>query len=495
VAKAIMIQGTMSSAGKSFIAAALCRAFTQDGYKVTPFKSQNMALNSFITKDGYEIGRAQAMQAEACKIDPTAYINPILLKPTTDVGSQVIVNGKSIGNMKAKDYFEFKKELIPDVKKAYDYLDKNYDIIVVEGAGSPAEINLKDNDIVNMGLAKMFDIPVLIAGDIDRGGVFAQLYGTVMLLEDDEKRLVKGLIINKFRGDKSILESGFKMIEDLCGVPVVGALPMTDADIDDEDSLSERLNLTENIGIVDIAVIKLPKVSNFTDLNSLSRMDGISVRYVSKRSELRNPDLIVIPGSKSTIKDLSWLRESGLEAEIKKLSSKGTMIIGICGGYQMLGKEIKDPLNTETGGEIEGMGLLDTVTVFEKEKYQQQTNGKISGVNGEYGFLDNCIVDGYEIHMGRTHTNKESNTKEIFIGNNPIGAYKNNVLGTYIHGFFDSDDICNKFCEFLYSLKGVTKEKSTLTYAEYKDKQYDKIADELRKNIDMEYIYKVMGLK
>ena len=315
-AKALMIQGTMSNSGKSFITAGLCRIFKQDGYKVAPFKSQNMALNSYITKDRLEIGRAQAMQAEAAGIEPTVDMNPILLKPTSHTGSQVIVNGEVWADMKAMDYYKNKKALIPEVMKAYNKLASEYDIIVIEGAGSPAEINLKDNDIVNMGMAKMAKAPVLLAADIDRGGVFASIYGTIKLLDADEQQMIKGTIINKFRGDVKILEPGLRQIETLTDIPVVGVIPMAHVDIDDEDSLSERLNMTAASGGVDIAVIRLPHISNFTDFSAFERMPNVSLRYVQKKEQLGMPDMIILPGTKNTMDDLTWLRESGLEGMI-----------------------------------------------------------------------------------------------------------------------------------------------------------------------------------
>ena len=338
MAKAIMVQGTMSNSGKSFLTAGLCRVFKQDGYKVAPFKSQNMALNSYITKEGLEIGRAQAMQAEACGIDPTADMNPILLKPTSNVGSQVIVNGEVRGNMKAMDYYKNKKQLIPDVLTAYERLSNEYDIIVIEGAGSPAEINLHENDIVNMGMAKMAKAPVLLVGDIDRGGVFAALYGTVKLLPEDEQAMIKGLVVNKFRGDVKILEPGLRMIEEKTDIPVVGVVPMERLDIDDEDSLSDRLEQTHKGAGLDVAVIRLPHISNFTDFSVFERMDGVSLRYVSQPGMLEDPDLILLPGTKNTMDDMQWLRESGMEALILRQAEKKTPIIGICGGFQLLGK-------------------------------------------------------------------------------------------------------------------------------------------------------------
>ncbi len=341
MSKVIMIQGTMSNAGKSLIAAGLCRIFKQDGYRVAPFKSQNMALNSYITKEGLEMGRAQVMQAEAAGIEASVHMNPILLKPTNDVGSQVIVNGEVLGNMSARDYFAYKKKLFPDICKAFQELEKQADIIVIEGAGSPAEINLKKDDIVNMGMAKLVDAPVLLVGDIDRGGVFAQLLGTLMLLEEEEKERVKGLIINKFRGDKTILDPGIEMLEERGNVKVTGVVPYMQLSIEDEDSLSAQLENKET-GLIDLAVIRLPRISNFTDFNVFEQLPDVSVRYVTSVKELGNPDMILIPGSKNTIGDLQWMRQNGLEAKIKKLSGQ-IPIWGICGGYQMLGMSIEDP--------------------------------------------------------------------------------------------------------------------------------------------------------
>ena len=317
MAKNIMIQGTMSNAGKSLLCAGLCRVFRQDGYRVAPFKSQNMALNSFITADGGEMGRAQVVQAEAAGIAPDVRMNPILLKPTTDVGSQVIVNGKVLGNMRAMEYYRRKRELVPEVMRAYESLASEYDIIVIEGAGSPAEINLKQEDIVNMGLAKMVDAPVLLVGDIDRGGVFAQLYGTVALLEPEERSRIKGTVVNKFRGDRAILEPGLKTLEQLCRVPVAGVIPYVHVDIDDEDSLSQRFCRDTQRKLVDIAVIRLPRISNFTDFSPFEGYGNVSVRYVESVEDLHNPDMILLPGTKSTISDLQWLRQCGLETAFR----------------------------------------------------------------------------------------------------------------------------------------------------------------------------------
>ena len=309
-AKSIMIQGTMSNAGKSLLAAGLCRIFRQDGYSVAPFKSQNMALNSYITRDGLEMGRAQVVQAEAAGVEPTVEMNPILLKPTSDMGSQVIVNGVPLGNYKAGDYFRMKRQLVPQIMAAYRKLEEQYDIIVLEGAGSPAEINLKAEDIVNMGMARMAKAPVLLAGDIDRGGVFASLYGTIALLEPEERAMVKGTIINKFRGDVDILKPGLDMLEELTHVPVLGVVPMMDVDLDDEDSLSDQLRRTGGDAPLDVAVVRLPRISNFTDFNALGRHPAVGLRYVSNPFELGRPDLVVLPGTKSTLHDLDWLKET-----------------------------------------------------------------------------------------------------------------------------------------------------------------------------------------
>ncbi|MDE7137331.1 MAG: cobyric acid synthase, partial [Ruminococcus sp.] len=401
MAKSIMIQGTMSNVGKSFFTAALCRIFRQDGYSCVPFKSQNMALNSYITKDGSEIGRAQAMQAESAGVEPSPLMNPILLKPTTDVGSQIIVNGRPVGNMSAREYFRRKKEFIPDIMKAYSELSAQNDIIVIEGAGSPVELNLKNDDIVNMGMAKLAKSPVLLVGDIDRGGIFAQLIGTLNLLEPDERDLVKGLVVNKFRGDKTLFNSGANILRQRGNKTVLGVVPYVHCDIEDEDSLSDKLE-NRSDGIIDIAVIRLPRIANFTDFDVFSQYDCVSVRYVKKYTELENADMIIIPGTKSTISDMKWLRESGIETMIKKRVNNGVPVFAICGGYQMLGRKISDPLETENGGSIDGMNLLECETTFVGEKNQFQTSGKFLDIEGFFSCLSGAEFSGYEIHMGVT---------------------------------------------------------------------------------------------
>lgn len=478
-AKPIMIQGTMSNAGKSLLCAALCRIFTQDGYSVAPFKSQNMALNSFITDEGLEMGRAQVVQAEAAKIKPSVLMNPILLKPTTDVGSQMIVGGEVRGNMRAVDYFKYKTTLIPDIMRAYNTLAEKHDIIVLEGAGSPAEINLKTADIVNMGMAKMAGAPVLLVGDIDRGGVFAQLYGTVALLEPEERAMVKATIINKFRGDVSILGSGLDMLYELVKVPCAGVVPYVRVDIDDEDSLSERLTSGTRKDI-DIAVINLPRISNFTDFSPFSRFDTVSLRYVKNVFELGAPDMIILPGTKSTMSDLKWLRQNGLEAEILKAVSRGTPLFGICGGLQMLGKTISDPDDTEGGGQLAGMGLLDIDTVFAKNKTRVQTSGVFDDIGGVFAGLRGLSYRGYEIHLGQS-------------GDNPAVLRRGNVYGSYIHGLFDENGIADAIVRALCGKKGIMfDEDAAFDLHAYREEQYDKLADAVRSALDMELLYKIL---
>ena len=479
-ARPIMIQGTMSNAGKSILCTALCRILAQDGYSVAPFKSQNMALNSYITEDGLEIGRAQAVQAEAAYKKPSADMNPILLKPTTDVGSQVIVNGRVYGNMRASEYFACKKQFIPDIMGAYERLAAENDYIVIEGAGSPAEINLKKNDIVNMGLAAMTNAPVLLVGDIDRGGVFAQLYGTAALLEPDERDRIKGLIINKFRGDLAILGSGISRIEELTGIKCVGVVPYSHADIDDEDSLSERFDSREKKDI-DIAVIRLPRISNFTDFMTFERFAGVSVRYVDKTSQLRNPDIIIIPGTKSTIHDMLWMRQNGLEAAVKKHASAGGITFGICGGLQILGNTISDECGAEDSRceTISGMELIPVDTVFANDKTQTQTGGVISGLVGMYEKLNSILYSGYEIHMGR------SGLDSAIIQNG-------SVLASYVHGIFDNG-LDEAIINIAAQKKGIDIDTGTFDREAYRQAQYDRLAQDVRQALDMDYIYRIMN--
>lgn len=486
MAKVIMVQGTMSNAGKSLLVAGLCRIFKQDGYRVAPFKSQNMALNSFITEEGLEMGRAQVMQAEAAGIKPLVCMNPILLKPTNHVGSQVIVNGEVLGNMKARDYFAYKKQLLPDIKKAFRKLEEVADIIVIEGAGSPAEINLKENDIVNMGMARLVDAPVLLVGDIDRGGVFAQLLGTLMLLEEEELAIVKGLIINKFRGDKSILDPGIEMLEKKGGIPVTGVIPYMELSLEDEDSLTERFSHKEK-GNIDLAVIRYPRISNFTDFHVFEQIEGVSVRYVTSVQELHQPDLIFLPGSKNTMGDLKWMRQNGLEAAVKKLSEE-IPIFGICGGYQMLGNQIFDRDSVEEGGSIRGMELLPIETSLEKEKMRSQVQGVINTIPGIFSELSGRSYTGYEIHMGQTRYEEDlsGNIDEKVV----VTGERENIYGSYVHGLFDCGNIASVMVEALARKKGISmKTRTDMDYQRFKESQYDKLADTLREYLNMEEIY------
>ena len=468
----IMVQGTMSGAGKSLLCAALCRIFAQDGYKTAPFKSQNMALNSFVTRDGLEMGRAQVVQAQAAGVEPDVRMNPILLKPSSDVGSQVIVNGEVRGDMPAKEYFRRKKSLIPDILRAYDSLADEFDIIVIEGAGSPAEINLKADDIVNMGLAKLVDAPVLLAGDIDRGGVFAQLYGTVALLEPDERARICGLIINKFRGDVEILRPGLAMLEEKTQLPVLGVVPYLRVDIEDEDSLAPRLQSKSAVKPLDAAVLKLPHISNFTDFMPLEQHPLLGVRYVQSVRELGAPDLVILPGTKNTVNDLLWLRQSGLEAAVLKLAAGGTPVLGVCGGYQLLGETLDDSQGTESGHPqtLRGLGLLPTRTVFTAEKRRAQVTATAAAP------FAGAALTGYEIHTGRTAVNGAPFCR--YADGTPEGCVQNAVFGTYLHGLFDSGELTEQLAAYLCRRKGIAPETAApLAMADYRTQQLDLLAD------------------
>lgn len=500
--KVLMVQGTMSSAGKSLIAAALCRVFRQDGLKVSPFKSQNMALNSFVTADGKEMGRAQVMQAEAAGAEPCVEMNPVLLKPTTDSGSQVIVNGEVLGNMSAREYFAFKKKLVPDIEKAFRTLEEKSDIIVVEGAGSPAEINLRDNDIVNMGLAEILGAPVVLVADIDRGGVFAQLLGTVELLSPKERARVKGFVINKFRGDKSLLESGIKYIEERIKIPCLGVFPYLKVSLDDEDSLTQRFE-KRDFALVNIGVVRLPRISNFSDFSVFENLPGVSVHYVTNPKDIQKMDMIFIPGSKNTLGDLRWLKSTGLAEEIKRFAAENP-VFGICGGYQMLGTRVLDPDFVEEGGEEEGLGLLRVETVLKKQKTRTRLKGKIgkieaqnSGSGAFFAFLSGVVFAGYEIHMGETEAGEESG--KLVFGGKTLGAIFGNAGGTYVHGFFDSGKSAKALVEKLAARKGISGEELFGNFPggeggwfeDFKEKQYDILAEAARENLDIDKIYKM----
>ena len=490
-AKCIMVQGTMSGAGKSLLCAALCRIFAQDGYRVAPFKSQNMALNSFVTRDGLEMGRAQVVQAQAAGIEPDVRMNPILLKPSSDVGSQVIVNGEVRGQMPASAYFRMKRSLIPEILSAYNSLAGDVDIIVIEGAGSPAEINLKADDIVNMGLAKLVDAPVLLAGDIDRGGVFAQLYGTVELLEPDERARIKGLIINKFRGDVEILRPGLAMLEEKTRLPVLGVVPYLKVDIEDDDSLSERLDTGKTVKPLDAAVLRLPHISNFTDFMPLEQHPLLGVRYVQNARQLGTPDCVILPGTKNTVEDLLWLRQSGLEAAVLKLAAAGVPVLGVCGGYQMLGQWLDDTAGTESGRSqtVRGLGLLPTRTVFTGEKRRAQVTARVTAAP-----FAGAQLTGYEIHTGRTEVQGTAFCR--LSGDVPEGCAEGNVFGTYLHGLFDTGALTEALAAFLCRRKGLDPaDAGVFSMEQYRQQQLDLLADGVRRTLDLDAIYAAMGME
>ena len=521
MAKAIMIQGTMSNAGKSLLTAGLCRIFAQDGYRTAPFKSQNMALNSYITRDGLEMGRAQVVQAQAAGIEPSSDMNPILLKPSSDTGSQVIVHGIPVGTMPAREYFQYKKTLIPAILESYHRLSETNDIIVIEGAGSPAEINLKQDDIVNMGMARMAKAPVLLAGDIDRGGVFAQLYGTVMLLTREERSMVKGLLINKFRGDKTILDPGVEMIESLCGIPVLGVVPYMNVDIEEEDSVSCRFSRGvrrqgEEKALLSSAVIRFPRLSNYTDFQVFEERKEVDLTYVERLSDLGTPDLILLPGTKNTMEDLQWFRQSGLEAAVLKAAAAGIPVFGICGGYQMMGEVLLDEEGYESGrpgNRLAGMGLLPTVTRFTGEKTRTRVTGCFEHVHGFFSCLSGCRAEGYEIHMGETEwssneassalallclTEKQKTDSAAFAEaekQKTDGLCLETVGGTYVHGIFDAPGVAEAILRALFQRKGLSPdmvEQGTFDFSLYREQQYDKLAKQLRMHLNMKEIYKIL---
>jgi adenosylcobyric acid synthase len=492
-----MIQGTGSSVGKSIICAALLRMLKQDGHRVAPFKAQNMALNSFATKEGLEMGRAQVLQAQAAGIEPSVLMNPVLLKPTSDRRSQVIVNGKPIGNMTAMEYHLFKPRLQKFVQESYDALESTVDFVVIEGAGSPAEINLRDGDIVNMAMAEMADAPVLLAGDINLGGVFASLYGTVMLLTEPERARVKGVLINKFRGDREILSPGLTMLEDLIQVPVAGVVPWMDVDLEDEDSVTDRFQKMPGAGDVDVAVVRLPHISNFTDFQALSLMDGVRVRYIERASELEGADVIILPGTKNTIEDLLEIQSRGISAAVVCHARAGGLVIGVCGGYQMLGCHLTDPYGVESQvREVAGLGLIDMEVTFLPDKTTVQASGMVSGDGCWLEAIDGAAVDGYEIHAGVNRPEPDAvpwlhlTTRAGVDGlRNPEG----NVLGSYLHGLFDNGHLCRALAGEVRRRKGLSASGAMpLTMEEFRERELDRLASVVRASLDMDLIYKIL---
>ncbi len=498
--KSLMLQGTASSVGKSVLTAAFCRIFKDDGLRAAPFKSQNMALNSYITDEGLEMGRAQVFQAEAAGIPPKACMNPILLKPTGERDAQVIVNGKVYGNMNATDYHAFKPQLKQTIYEAFKQLQDESDVVVIEGAGSPAEINLKENDLVNMGMAAMADAPVLLIGDIDRGGVFASIYGTVMLLEEEERKRIKGVLINKFRGDFEILKPGLKQLEELTGIPVLGVIPYGSFDIEEEDAEAARLKSTLiKEKALDIRVLRLPRISNFTDFHWLETHPSACVTYINKADEVGSPDLLIIPGTKNTLADLAFLKEKGIDRAILRARDQGSMIAGICGGFQMLGTKLLDPEGVESQiGELEGLGLLHVETTFFPEKITTQANAEV--VAGcFYDEMPAITVGGYEIHMGKTRLNRDVKPFAMIIDESGAptradGAVSEDgkVWGTYLHGIFDHEDFNRELLSFISDNENMETMVHRESFLEYKEKQYGLLAETVRKSVDMRRIYDIL---
>ncbi len=501
--RVIMVQGTASDVGKSVLVTALCRIFRDDGFTVAPFKAQNMSLNSFVTPDGGEIGRAQAVQAEASGIDPSVDMNPILLKPEGNSRSQVVVNGRPWMTSTAANYYTLKAQLWPFVTEAIDKLRSQYQIVVIEGAGSPAEVNLARDEIVNMRLARYCQAPVLLVGDIDRGGVFASLLGTLWLLTPEDLKLVKGLVVNKFRGDLTLFEPGIKFLEEKAGLPVTGVIPyFRDISIAQEDSVFlEHSKPQPGTFQIDIAVIRMPHISNFDDYDPLSKENGVRVRYVHSPKELGSPDLIILPGSKTTVADLDWLRESGLAGHICRLFRQGAFVIGICGGYQMLGQYIDDPEQVEsTVLRQKGLELLPITTTFLPTKETHQVKGEVVSHHGLLADTTGIVFEGYEIHMGRTESDEEGNAfllkersgKECSVLDGYLDS-SGRVLGTYVHGLFGNRELRRAILNHIAQTKG-----QLLSFDEESDRrqdEYDKLADLIRNSLDMDIIYDIAGLK
>lgn len=498
-AKVIMVQGTSSDAGKSILVTALCRIFRQDGYSVAPFKAQNMSLNSFVTPDGGEIGRAQAVQAEAARVPPSVDMNPVLLKPEADHRSQVIVRGRPTGHLNARDFLERKRLLWPEIKQSLDRLRRQYEIIVIEGGGSPAEINLKRGDVVNMRVARYAHAPVLLVGDIDRGGVFASFVGTMALLDASERKLVKAFVVNKFRGEVSLLEPGLRMLEKRTHVPVAGVVPyVKDLRIAEEDSVALERKRPYIRKLIDIAVIQLPHMSNFDDFAPFETEPEVSLRYVKDRSEIGTPDLIIIPGSKTTVSDLQAIRKNGLADEVQAHAKNGMPVIGVCGGFQMLGQEINDPHLVESKNKkTAGLGLLPVATTFAKVKQTHQITGMPMF---KKGLLLSCggEIEGYEIHMGDTSMMKRVASpfslrrrggEKVMDG---AANLDGSIFGTYVHGLFENESVKQSILKYLADRKGVRLGK----YAPFdKQGEYDRLADVVRTSLDMKLVYEMCGVK
>ena len=505
IAKTIMLQGTSSHVGKSILTTALCRILKQDGYSVTPFKAQNMALNSYVTKTGGEMGRAQVAQAEAAGLDPAVEMNPVLLKPTGNSTSQVIIMGRSVGVMSAREYHtKYSLTALDKIKQCLGTLHERFETIVIEGAGSPAEVNLKANDIVNMRIAKLAPAPVLLVADIDRGGALAAVVGTLELLEAEERALVKGIIINKFRGDITLLQPALEFLEQKTGKPVIGVVPHLDQlGIDDEDSVSLDEKTSVPGGAIDIAVLQTPKISNFTDFAALAAENDVTVRYVRQGDMIGAPDLLILPGSKNTTEDLLYLKKQGYADEITALASQGIPIVGICGGYQMLGRLIQDPDHTESShDEVAGLGLLPAVTTFAADKITHQ----VSALAKSHPFLElDYTADsltGYEIHMGRTEFLEPVNPAFTIASRSgqtvqaADGAVSANgmVMGTYLHGIFDNDGYRLAVLNALRVRKGLAVVEAVTAAKDRKEASYDRLAKTVRESLNMNLLYSIMGI-
>jgi adenosylcobyric acid synthase len=502
-----MVLGTASDEGKSLTVGALCRILRQDGFDVAPFKAQNMALNSFATRDGHEIGRAQAMQAQAARVEPHVDMNPILLKPTSDVGSQVVVNGKVLGNYSGTDYYGLKPQLLEAVSSAYRRLADRYEVVVLEGAGSPVEMNLKDRDIVNMKMAEIADAACLLVTDIDRGGVFASLVGTYTLLEPQERSRFFGFLVNKFRGDVSLFTPGIGYLEERLSQPCLGVIPyLHNHGIDDEDSVSLERRASrppsDRTDCLCVCVVGLPYLSNFTDFTALENVPDVTVYYTRRPEEGRAADVLILPGSKNTIPDLLWLRRNGWEPVIKSHAAAGKPLVGICGGFQMLGREIRDPDHTESDIEfVSGLNLLDFTTVLEREKVTRQATARLAKPNCLGGDQADPQFIGYEIHLGETFL--RDGTQPLFNlqrldddQGHYDGAISSDgrVFGTYLHGLFDSAEGLALLLSHFRKICGKKNTNSGLIDPTAEsEKRYDALAQHYRSNLKMDVIYRALG--
>ena len=480
---ALMICGTSSNSGKSTIVAGLCRVLARRGLSVAPFKAQNMALNSAVTRSGHEIGRAQFLQAQAAGVEPTVEMNPVLLKPTTERESQVVLRGRPYRDMNARQYHEAKPELLPMVLASLDRLRQRHDAVLLEGAGSPAEINLLDHDIVNLRIAAKAGIPAVVVGDIDLGGVFAALHGTVTLLPPELRRTVKGFVINKFRGDPGLLADGLDRLEQLSGVPTLGVVPMVPGlrlDAEDSVALSDAPPPRPDAG-VDVAVVAFPRISNFTDIDPLVWEPDVSVRFVRSPRELGRPDLILLPGSKATVEDLGWMRSRGLAASV---AATDAVVLGICGGYQMLGSRIEDDIESRAGA-VAGLGLLDVSTVFDRDKVLAQRRGEAFGSG----------VCGYQIHHGRVRPDPDGRSEPwLWLDGQADGYRSGQVMGTSVHGLFDSDGFRHAFLTHVAEFRGTVFRADPTPFRERREAELDRLADCLQDHVSIDRLLDLMGV-